>query len=80
MTSKHQPSIWEINKASAFIDAMNAAHHRPRHPAHHVEHHPWTQVKQDTPPEPKSGRPRHLIVTFISLAVVGGLVAANWIA
>jgi len=77
MTRNRQPSIWEVNKASAFIDAMNASHSRPRH---HVRYPEYPPFSRDTPAKPKTGRARHLLVTFISLAVVGGIVAANWIA
>lgn len=76
MTRNHQPHFWEVNKASAFIDAMNASHSRPRHRAHHS----WTQTEQLTPSKANSGRSRHLNVTLVGLAVFGGLVAANWIA
>lgn len=71
MSSNHHPSIWDVNKASAFIDAMNASHRRPRHGARYVE--------QDIPHKPRSGRSRHLIATFIGVVVFGGLAAANWI-
>jgi hypothetical protein len=77
MSSNHHPHFWEINKASTFIDAMNASHSRPRH---HERYPEYPQYSPNTPAKPATSRSRHLLVTFISLAVVGGLVAANWIA
>lgn len=72
MTHNRTASFWDVNKASVFIDAMNAANSQ--------HHYPAAEDANCKPILPAGNRWMRKLVTISTLAMFGGLMMLNWIA